>query len=178
MAIYKNVAGQKIAVHAYSPVTAGTNPSKTGDAANITAKISKDGGATASTDDVNPTELSSTDAPGVYIFDLSQAETDAEIIVLYPVSSTADVLLDPVAIITSPTGSDTATALLDLTDAIESGLTPRNALRLISAASAGKISGAATPTVTIRNAVADSKDRVTATVDADGNRTAITTDLT
>jgi hypothetical protein len=32
--------------------------------------------------------------------------------------------------------------------------------------------------MTFRNAVADSKDRITATVDADGNRSAITTDVT
>jgi len=69
-------------------------------------------------------------------------------------------------------------ALLDLADAIETGLTLRQALRLIAAAEAGKVSGMATTTVAIRNAVADSKARITATVDADGNRTAITTDLT
>lgn len=70
-----------------------------------------------------------------------------------------------------------ATALLDLTDAIETGLTLRQAQRLQSAASAGKISGAATTTVAIRNAVQDSKDRITATVDADGNRTAVSVDV-
>jgi hypothetical protein len=48
---------------------------------------------------------------------------------------------------------------------------------LIVAASAGKISGASTATVTIRN-IGDSKNRIVATVDAYGNRSAITTDLT
>lgn len=61
---------------------------------------------------------------------------------------------------------------------VESGLSVREALRLISAALAGKVSGAGTATVTIRNAVADSKDRIVATVDVNGNRTAITTDVT
>lgn len=61
--------------------------------------------------------------------------------------------------------------------AVESGLTLRNALRLIAASTAGKLSGATGPTVVIRNAVADSKDRISATVDANGNRTAITVDL-
>ena len=51
-------------------------------------------------------------------------------------------------------------------------------MRLIAAADAAKLSGAATATVVIRNAVADRKDRITATVDADGNRSAITYDLT
>jgi len=70
-----------------------------------------------------------------------------------------------------------ADAALDRADAIEIGLTLRQALRLTAAALAGKLSGAATTTVTIRNAVADSKPRITATVDVDGNRTAITTDV-
>jgi len=61
---------------------------------------------------------------------------------------------------------------------IETGLTLKQSLRLIAAATAGKLSGAATATNTIRNAVADDKNRITATVDADGNRTAITYDLT
>jgi len=66
--------------------------------------------------------------------------------------------------------------LLDSED-IESGLTLRQALRLVAAATAGKISGGGTATVTIRNAVADGADRIVATVDTDGNRTAITYDL-
>ena len=70
------------------------------------------------------------------------------------------------------------TLVLDLANGIETGLTPRQAQRLVVAALAGKLSGAATTTVTIRNAEADSKDRIVATVDSDGNRSAITTDLT
>lgn len=70
-----------------------------------------------------------------------------------------------------------ADALLDRADAIEVGLTPRQSHRLQVAAAAGKLSGAATATATIRNAVADSKDRIVATVDASGNRTAVTTDV-
>ena len=61
---------------------------------------------------------------------------------------------------------------------IEAGLNAEEAMRLIAAATAGKVSGAAGTTVTIRNAVADDKDRIVATVDSSGNRTAITYDLT
>jgi hypothetical protein len=61
---------------------------------------------------------------------------------------------------------------------IEPGLTLREALRLVAAATAGKLSGAGTSTETIRNAVGDSKNRIVATVDSSGNRTAITYDLT
>lgn len=70
-----------------------------------------------------------------------------------------------------------AAALLDLAAGIETGLTPRQAIRLALAALAGKLSGAGTETEVFRNAVADSKARITATVDAAGNRTAITTDV-
>jgi hypothetical protein len=51
------------------------------------------------------------------------------------------------------------------------------AQKLIQAASVGKVAGAATTTVTIR-AADDSKNRITATVDASGNRTAVKTDVT
>lgn len=61
---------------------------------------------------------------------------------------------------------------------IEPGLTLRQALRLLAAATAGKLSGGGSTTVTIRNAVDDSKNRIVATVDSEGNRTAITYDLT
>lgn len=75
--------------------------------------------------------------------------------------------------------NEIADALLNRANAIETGLTPVQALRLIAAALAGKVSGGGTGTVTVRNAVADSKDRIVATTpDANGNRTAITVDLT
>jgi hypothetical protein len=80
--------------------------------------------------------------------------------------------------LTSSERSTLAAAILDLADAIETGLTMRQALRLALSALAGKISGGGTTTETFRNAVADSKNRIVATVDASGNRTAITTDLT
>ena len=73
-------------------------------------------------------------------------------------------------------GPDTADKIFD-NETVESGLTFRNALRVMAASIAGKLSGAATTTVVIRNAVADSKDRITATVDTNGNRSAITYDL-
>ena len=76
------------------------------------------------------------------------------------------------------TTGNVANAILDAVNGVEEGLTVRHALRLIAAATAGKISGAATTTITIRNAVVDDKDRIIATVTGDGDRTAITYDLT
>ena len=95
--IYKNVASQKIAVFAWDGAA---GAAKTGDAANITAEISKDGAASAATDDTSPTELDATDHPGIYIFDTTQAETNADMIVLTPASATADVIFRPTVIYT------------------------------------------------------------------------------
>ncbi len=63
------------------------------------------------------------------------------------------------------------TALLDKTDGVETSWTLRQTLRIMLSAVAGLLSGAATTTVAIRD-VGDTKDRITATVDANGNRTA------
>lgn len=67
--------------------------------------------------------------------------------------------------------------LLD-TEEVETNLTLRQALRLVAAAVGGKVSGGGTTTITFANAVADDVDRIVATVDSNGNRTAITYDLT
>lgn len=65
-----------------------------------------------------------------------------------------------------------ADALLDRASGIETSMTLRQALRLILSSSAAKSSGAATSTFTIRD-INDTKDRLTVTTDADGNRTAV-----
>lgn len=70
-----------------------------------------------------------------------------------------------------------ATALLDLANAVETGISVRNALRLAILAGAGKLSGAGTDTEILLNP-GGTKNRVTATVDGDGNRSAIVLDLT
>ena len=62
-------------------------------------------------------------------------------------------------------------------EVVDGTLTMRESLRLANSANAGKVSGAGTVTVRIRD-VADTKDRVVATVDADGNRTTVTRDVT
>jgi hypothetical protein len=69
-----------------------------------------------------------------------------------------------------------AAALLNLADGIETGYTVKQTLRLELAVLAGKISGAPSSPILIRD-VNDSKNRVTAAVDADGNRTAVTLDV-
>lgn len=98
-------------------------------------------------------------------------------------SNLADVVnLNNVSIRTNNTAglveTNLAVAILDEPNSIEVGLSMRQAMRLILAATAGKISGADTTTITIRNAVADDKTRIIATVDANGNRSALTYDVT
>jgi len=60
---------------------------------------------------------------------------------------------------------------------VDNGYTLLQSVRVMLAALAGKISGAAGTTITIRNP-ADTKDVIVATVDANGNRTAVTIDAT
>lgn len=64
-----------------------------------------------------------------------------------------------------------AAQLLDNND-IETGYSLREAMKLVLAALAGKVSGGGTTTITIRD-VNDGKNRITATVDSNGNRTAV-----
>lgn len=64
-------------------------------------------------------------------------------------------------------------AIID--EVVEGTLTLRQMLRILKAATAGKSAGGGTATLTFRD-VADSKNRISATVDANGNRTAITVD--
>jgi hypothetical protein len=60
---------------------------------------------------------------------------------------------------------------------VEGTTTFQQLLTLLAAAAAGKLSGGATATNVLRD-LADTLDRITATVDSSGNRTAITTDFT
>jgi len=83
----------------------------------------------------------------------------------------------PAAVSDIPLATAIADALLDRTDGVESSWTVRQAFRVILAALAGKVSGAATATVTIRD-TGDTKNRITATVDANGNRSAVSYDKT
>jgi hypothetical protein len=77
-----------------------------------------------------------------------------------------DLLLDAIP-------ASSATSILAAGDV--DGFTIEQTLKLCLAALAGKLSGAATATVTIR-AADDSKNRIVATVDSSGNRSAITLD--
>lgn len=74
-------------------------------------------------------------------------------------------------------GGTTAAQVWDLADGIEVGLTPRQAMRLIAAVLAGDavVSG---NNIIFRNALADTKARINANVDVNGNRTFNSIDVT
>lgn len=79
-------------------------------------------------------------------------------------------------------GTAYATALAAEVDAVwdevvDGAVTARQSVRLANATLGGKASGLATTTAVYRD-LGDTKDRISATVDADGNRTAVTRDLT
>ena len=83
-----------------------------------------------------------------------------------------DAVLAAIAALSIPTANDNADALLDRADAVETSWTVRQALRILLGLAGGKSSGGGT---TFRNP-GDTKDRIVATVDGDGNRTAVTLD--
>ena len=92
----KNTTGQKMIVYAWD--TTDLSP-KTGDAANITANLRIDGGAANPIDDTNPTELED----GYYIFDITQVESNGDLLLIAPASSTGNIQVRgvPEAIYTS-----------------------------------------------------------------------------
>ena len=112
-----------------------------------------------------------------YMYVVSDAEVVSESSVT---SILADTGTDGVVVATaSKTGYALSTAGVDaiLDDPIEGALTFRQALRLFLSALAGKSSGGGTATLIFQD-YADAKARITATVDSNGNRTALTLDGT
>jgi hypothetical protein len=85
--VFKNVA-TKIALFGFDTTT---GAAKTGDAANITAYVSKDYGATTVLGDTSATEQDATNAKGWYLFDVAQAESNADALLFTAKSTTANV---------------------------------------------------------------------------------------
>lgn len=79
-------------------------------------------------------------------------------------------------VLTAGERDSVATALLDLSDGVETSLTVRQALRLSSSALGAKVSGMSGNAPIFRD-VNDLVNRITATTDADGNRSAVTLNL-
>jgi hypothetical protein len=88
--MFKNVAGQKLVVFAFN---ATTNLPVNGDAANITAYANLDDAGINVLADTSATEIDATNAKGYYLFDLAQAETNANKGHYTAKSSTANVVV-------------------------------------------------------------------------------------
>lgn len=85
----RNTAGQKLVVFAY---TASTRVPIAGDAANLSAFVSRDYATPAALADTSAAELSASNATGFYLFDLAQAETDADVLTFTAKSTTSGVV--------------------------------------------------------------------------------------
>lgn len=107
--MFKNVASQKLIVFAFDSTT---NSPKTGDAANITAYVSKDYGAATVLTDTSASEIDATNAKGYYLFDLAQAETNANVLLFSAKSSTSNIVVIgvPATVFTVP-ANFTATSI-------------------------------------------------------------------
>ena len=112
--------------------------------------------------------IAATDALATLIGDLP---TNAELATA--LGTADDAVLAAIAALSIPTANANAEALLDRAAGVETNRTLRQALRIMLSALAGKASGLATSTATYRD-TNDTVDRIVATVDVDGNRSALT----
>jgi hypothetical protein len=134
--------------------------------------------ALADTNDLQGNQAAWTTATGFSTHSAADVKTAIEAAGSHLALILADTGTDGVVV---AAGSKTGYALTDagvdaiLDEVVEGTLTHRQIIRIILAALAGKSSGGGTVTLAFRDD-ADSKARITATVDANGNRTSITKD--
>lgn len=105
--MFKNVASQTLD---FVAIDGTTGLPKTGDAANITMYVSIDDGTLTALTDTSATEISSTNAPGKYRVDVSQAETNGNKLTFSGKSSTSNVVIIAPTIYTRPAEWHTAPA--------------------------------------------------------------------
>lgn len=96
--MFKNVAS-KITFFVFDTTT---GLPKTGDAANLTAYVSKDYGAVTVLADTSATEDDSTNAKGMYTFDVAQTEANADQLKFTCKSSTSNIVCVPQFVATTP----------------------------------------------------------------------------
>ena len=109
-----------------------TGVAKTGDAANITAYVSKDYGAVTILGDTAAAEMDAVNAKGYYLFDAAQAETNADVLMVSAKSATANIAVigAPAVIYTRPTTGFLAPATLGRTLVVDAaGLADANMVK-------------------------------------------------
>lgn len=122
--MFKNTAA-KFMVFAWDTTT---GVAKTGDAANITAYVSKDYGTVTVLGDTSATEMDATNAKGYYLFDAAQGETNGDCLMVSAKSSTSNIAVigAPAVIYTRPTtgwlAPTTAGRTLDVSAGGEAGV--------------------------------------------------------
>ncbi len=99
--MFKNTASQQVILFAFD---ATTNLPVSGDAANITGYVSKDFGAVTALTDTSAAEMNATNAKGFYLVTITQAETNADVLLISGKSSTSNVVVvgAPATIFTIP----------------------------------------------------------------------------
>jgi hypothetical protein len=127
-------------------------------------------------------EVDATNMPGLYRLDVPDAAVasgvDSVVVTIRGATGMSQVSTE--IQLTAIDLQDTAqipTSVMDLAAGVETGWTLRQAMRIVLSAMAGKASGLGTTTAVFRD-MADSKDRISATVDTSGNRSAVTRDAT
>jgi hypothetical protein len=127
-------------------------------------------------------EVDAANMPGVYRLDIPDAAvasgSESVVVTLKGVTGMAQVSLEvQLSAIDMQDTTQIPTSVMDLSNGVETSWTLRQAMRIILSAMAGKASGLGTTTAAFRD-MADAKSRISATVDSNGNRTAVTLDAT
>ncbi len=126
----KNTSGQKLEVFAFDYATGAP---KTGDAGNLTAYVNIDEAGYGTLTDTSATEVDSTNKKGLYLFDLTQGETNGTKLGFFAKSSTASVsvIARPSVSFTQPTTGFLAPATAGRTLVVDaSGLADANAVKV------------------------------------------------
>lgn len=179
----KNVDAQILELFVYDYTTGAP---KTGDTANLTAYVSIDGGTATALSDTSASQISSTNAPGWYRWTLTAAETNGNqllftgksststniVVVGRPVSTTCGLAPSGLDLVLIESGISASASLVNDASTQLTSINARQAMAIWTSALAGVLSGATGTTVTIKGG-AVSTSRVVATVDSDGNRTAL-----
>lgn len=92
---YTMNTASKVEFYAWDTVN---NVPKTGDAVQIAAYVRIDGGSLTQLADTSAAEISSTNAPGSYEFDVAAAETNGDHLFFSAKSSTANISLSPISV--------------------------------------------------------------------------------
>lgn len=161
----KNVSGQKIALFVYDSATGAP---KTGDASNITVYVNKDWGGVTALGDTSATELSATNDPGSYSFDLTQAETNASTLRFSGKSSTAGVAVVPLTVYTAPPSFSSFITPLDASGTLSAiGMASPNLDNQLSATSRRAAVGLSSANLDTQfNGIATNVSNVVTAVDA------------